>query len=271
MHRTRWITGLVALPFLIFLIAVGGILFTSFVTLVSLLTIHEYYRIIDPNGSDQRFRRFSVISMATAVALIFAAQRYPAEIALCVIAFNLICCAFLILAEFNKDPAVLDRFTRQIAAVIYIPLPLSLGVFLRMEDGGAAWLFFILGVVFAGDIGALYTGTFWGKHQLCPVISPKKTIEGALGGLGSNLFIGLILGMILLPRLSFGSVALLSLSVGVAGQIGDLFESAFKRAANIKDSGFLLPGHGGLLDRIDALLFALPVAYFFKEFIFSAT
>jgi len=118
---------------------------------------------------------------------------------------------------------------------------------------------------FSGDIGALYVGTFLGRHKLCPSVSPKKTIEGALGGLAANLMIGLTVKAFFLPSLSWGHAILLILLIGIAGQIGDLFESILKRTAGIKDSGGILPGHGGMLDRIDALLFAGPVAWIFKS------
>lgn len=120
--------------------------------------------------------------------------------------------------------------------------------------------------MFAGDIGALYAGTYLGRHKLCPSVSPGKTIEGSLGGLAGNVVVGAAIKLIFFPRLLWGESILFFLILGVVGQIGDLYESEFKRAAGVKDSGVILPGHGGLLDRIDALLFALPVAYFFKKF-----
>jgi len=115
-------------------------------------------------------------------------------------------------------------------------------------------------VVAAGDIGAFYVGTCWGKHKLCPLVSPGKTVEGSLGGLASNLAVGYIVAYLLLPSLPPVKAAVFFIALGVAGQIGDLFESMLKRSAGVKDSGNLLPGHGGLLDRIDSLLFAGPVA-----------
>jgi phosphatidate cytidylyltransferase len=107
-----------------------------------------------------------------------------------------------------------------------------------------------------------------GRHKLSPAISPGKTIEGAIGGLAANLAIGAIGKAFFLPNLPWSLSILFFLAVGIAGQIGDLFESEMKRSSNIKDSSNILPGHGGILDRIDALLFASPVAYVFIRFIF---
>jgi phosphatidate cytidylyltransferase len=106
-----------------------------------------------------------------------------------------------------------------------------------------------------------------GRHKLNPAVSPGKTIEGAIGGLAGNILVGSIAKFFFLPALSWGPSILFFLAAGLAGQVGDLFESEFKRASKIKDSGGILPGHGGFLDRIDALLFASPVAYFFKVYI----
>jgi len=112
-------------------------------------------------------------------------------------------------------------------------------------------------------------GSYFGQHKLCPTVSPKKTIEGALGGLAASLGSGALIKHFFLPLLPWGLSLLFFLSINIAGQVGDLFESQIKRVAHIKDSGAILPGHGGVLDRIDALLFAAPVAYIFKEYLLS--
>jgi phosphatidate cytidylyltransferase len=137
---------------------------------------------------------------------------------------------------------------------------------IRNGGNGVWWVYFLVCTVFSGDIGAYYIGTYFGRHKLCPVVSPNKTIEGSVGGLALTLGVGALFKYFFMPLVPWGLSILFFLSIGIAGQVGDLFESALKRAGNIKDSGVLLPGHGGLLDRIDALLFAAPVTYFFKEY-----
>jgi phosphatidate cytidylyltransferase len=138
---------------------------------------------------------------------------------------------------------------------------LSLLVLLRSAPEGATWIFLLCAVIFAGDTAALYAGTLWGRHKLSAAISPGKTVEGAVAGLAANLAIGSGAKLFFLPEWGWGFCLVFSLAVGAAGQVGDLFESALKRSSNVKDSGSLLPGHGGVLDRIDALLFAAPVAF----------
>ena len=129
------------------------------------------------------------------------------------------------------------------------------------------WIFVLLAVVFAGDTSAYYVGSYLGRHKLAPAISPGKTVEGALGGLGANLLVGAIAKFLFLPPGDWLLSCIGFALFGAAGQAGDLFESELKRIAKIKDSSAILPGHVGILDRIDALLFSAPVAYFWIEYI----
>ena len=116
-------------------------------------------------------------------------------------------------------------------------------------------------MIFAGDTGAYYVGYRWGRHKLWPAVSPGKTIEGAAGGLISSLVVALLAGKSLLPSSEIGVGFLLTLGFVMAavGQMGDLMESMLKRVSQVKDAGGLLPGHGGLLDRLDSLIFAFPI------------
>jgi phosphatidate cytidylyltransferase len=158
--------------------------------------------------------------------------------------------------------------TKQVSGLVYIPVLLSFLVAFRTGEHGTQWTFWLLCIVAAGDTGAFYAGTYLGRHKLCPWVSPKKTVEGSIGGLAANLVVALLFQQVLLPTLSVLPCTVFALAVGIAGQVGDLFASEFKRSAGIKDSGSLLPGHGGFLDRLDALLFATPLAYLLKISIF---
>jgi phosphatidate cytidylyltransferase len=164
---------------------------------------------------------------------------------------------------------VLETVKYQVQGIIYIPLLLLFLVLIRNGADGMLWLALVLCVIFAGDTSAYYFGTYLGRHKLAPAVSPGKTIEGAVGGLVANIVVGAAFKALFLPDLPWVLSIVFFLVVGITGQAGDLFESALKRTSNIKDSGGLLPGHGGFLDRIDALLFAAPVAYFFKEYLFQ--
>jgi len=120
----------------------------------------------------------------------------------------------------------------------------------------------LLGILWIGDTAALYGGRFMGRHLLAPSLSPRKTVEGAFAGLIASIVAGVILGVWLTDEGS-GSLIVASIISASAGQLGDLAESALKRSAGVKDSSSLLPGHGGMLDRLDGLLFAAPVYYWF--------
>ena len=127
------------------------------------------------------------------------------------------------------------------------------------EGTGQLRVLYALAVVWAGDTGAYLVGSLWGRRPLWPAVSPKKTWEGAIGGTLSSVLAAVALAGPLLGEVRLFDAALLGLGATVAGQIGDLFESRLKRKAGMKDSGALLPGHGGILDRLDSLLFAAPV------------
>ncbi len=159
-------------------------------------------------------------------------------------------------------------------AMVYVGLTLLAIPTLRAQPNGPTLVVFLLFVVWAGDIAALYTGRAWGRHKLAPMLSPNKTWEGAIGSVAGSLAVtGALFGIANLlaqgnfVKLSFTDEVwwgwlIIAAVVNVAAQVGDLAESALKRSAGVKDSGTLLPGHGGVLDRIDALLLAAPVLWY---------
>ena len=269
MHLKRWITAVVALPFLILLVLKGGpILFAILIGIVSILALWEYHRIVLNPGGESRKGVIPLLGYMVAPTIIGAAHFNSFRMMLILIALNLIFAALISLPQLKSDPKVTEIVVRQVFGIIYIPLFLSVLVLIRNGPDGITWIFFLLIVIFAGDTGAFYVGSYFGRHKLCPSVSPGKTVEGAVGGLMANLGIGTLYMRFFLPSLPWGTGILFLLSIGAAGQVGDLFESQLKRTGDIKDSGGILPGHGGILDRIDALLFAAPLAYLFKEFVF---
>jgi phosphatidate cytidylyltransferase len=160
-------------------------------------------------------------------------------------------------------PAPIDAAARRLFAgwggLLYVVVPLSLAIDLARAP--APLLLHLLIVVWAGDTAAYFAGRALGRHPLHPQVSPKKTVEGAIGGLIGSIA-GSIVGVLVLDlRADLLAFGLLGLGAGVVGQIGDLTESLIKRATGFKDSGRILPGHGGMLDRIDGVIFAIPVYY----------
>jgi len=147
--------------------------------------------------------------------------------------------------------------------VIYIGVTLGHLLLLRAMPDGILLIFFLFLVTWAGDTGAYYVGLSLGCRKLAPVISPNKTVEGLLGGLALSVIVAVVAQAWFLVSWTLTESATAALLVGVAGAVGDLVESALKRSAGVKDSGWLIPAHGGMLDRLDSLLFAAPALYYY--------
>jgi phosphatidate cytidylyltransferase len=146
--------------------------------------------------------------------------------------------------------------------VLYIGFLLPHFIWLRQETNGSAWVFFVFLVAMLGDSAAYGVGRMWGKRKLIPHISPGKTVEGSIGAVVGHLCSAGLAWLWLLPEHSFIELTILALLTGTLAQIGDLCESAVKRAFGAKDSGSLFPGHGGILDRVDSLLFPGAFIYY---------
>ncbi|UCH19418.1 MAG: phosphatidate cytidylyltransferase [Deltaproteobacteria bacterium] len=269
MHLKRWITGLVALPFLVFIIYKGGVIFATVVSIVSLLSLWEYFRIV--LGTEEKMLiGIPLLAFITGPLIIWTVYVKAFDLTLGLLAMNLIVSGLVSVTQFKSSPRVIETIKSQVQGIVYVPLFLSFLVLIRNGTEGMLWIALLLCLIFAGDISAYYFGSYLGRRKLAPAVSPGKTIEGAIGGLAANLAVGSLFKALFLPGMPWVAGIIFFLIVGIMGQAGDLFESALKRASNIKDSGGLLPGHGGFLDRIDALLFAAPVVYLFKGYVFQA-
>lgn len=166
----------------------------------------------------------------------------------------------LIAAMRFPDPRnILPSVAGAFLGSFYTFLPWLFAIRLRRES--VHLLFCALALNWIGDTAAYYTGRAWGRHKLAPIVSPNKSWEGAIASVIASVAFGVLYLGYFMPRLPWWKVALLAIVGNVAGQFGDLAESAMKRGAGVKDSGNLLPGHGGMLDRVDSTLFALPTIY----------
>jgi phosphatidate cytidylyltransferase len=267
-HVKRWITGLSALPLLIGWIGWGPpLMFALLIALVCMICLQECFRMLLGEADKPAYPPPIVLGYVSGVSILWAAYSQSADMMPWILIANFLLCSITVLPRFKTDTSIVQAVAVQVQAMVYIPLMISALISIRNSDNGILWIFFLLAIVFAGDIGAFYAGSYLGRHKLCPAVSPNKTIEGSIGGLCANVLIGGIIKAVFLPALPWPTSVAMFLLVGAAGQIGDLYESALKRSVYIKDSGTLLPGHGGMLDRIDALLFASPVALLFKEFL----
>lgn len=145
----------------------------------------------------------------------------------------------------------------------YAALPFAFLPLIKSMREGELWILFLFAIIWANDTLAFAVGKSMGRHKLCPEISPKKTVEGAIGGLAGGAIAAFFLSFWIEGPLWI--LIAVSVALGIIGVIGDLSESVLKRAAGVKDSGALLPGHGGVLDRVDSLLFAIPALYFYLQ------
>ncbi len=151
--------------------------------------------------------------------------------------------------------------------IFYIGWLMGHIILLRGMENGQSLIFFLFLVTWAGDAGAYYTGSYFGKHRLSYVISPKKTYEGAAGCFAFSILMAFIAKYWFFSHLTVNDTIILGISFGIISQLGDFSESLLKRSAGVKDSSFLIPAHGGILDRIDSLLFTAPLLYYYIKIV----
>ncbi|MDR1607270.1 MAG: phosphatidate cytidylyltransferase [Deltaproteobacteria bacterium] len=166
----------------------------------------------------------------------------------------------------KEDRAVVNLISRYALGHLYLSFLLSFVFLIKQEYYGNRWLFFVILVTALTDTGSFYVGTRLKGPKLFPKVSPNKTISGLLGGCVTAVITGALSFSYLPPEFSRFSIMVLSLALALWGSIGDLFESALKRAMGLKDTSSLLLGHGGLWDRLDSILFNLPLVYFYVSF-----
>jgi phosphatidate cytidylyltransferase len=173
-------------------------------------------------------------------------------------------CIFRILTFRQPEPSS-SGFKKHLTGS-FIVFFLSHLIWLRGLSDGHLWIFFLISVAFCGDTFAFYGGKLFGKHKLSVKISPGKTVEGAILGLLGSVGMGYFFAILFFPKFTSFRIIFLTSILGVICQLGDLWESVLKREAKVKDSGKLLPGHGGILDRVDSLFFSTPFLYYFLQF-----
>ena len=252
----RVLTAAVAIPVTILIILVFPPVFFAFaVAVLSAMAIDEFLSLADKRGIGRPGRWF--LAPAGLISFAFIGG---ADWVLTVLACTAI--AVLTIAVFSPSlETALARVGMGLGGAVYCSLTLGFLVSLRVSMP-AEWTLVLLGIIWVGDTAAYYCGRAFGRHLLAPVVSPKKTVEGAVAGLLGSVVAGAALGAWLL-REPWTSLIIVSALTAIAGQLGDLAESVLKRSAGVKDSSSILPGHGGILDRLDSLFFAAPVFYWF--------
>jgi phosphatidate cytidylyltransferase len=244
----------VASGFALIAVALAAILFLPIVALrvlacvVAALAASEYLEIVDTP--------IRAVVLAVALCWVSSAMTMPGAQLLLMMTMLWVAAEVLV-ADHSVAQATSGLF-----AAVYVGMPLGLLVAIQALQGWPASLL-LLGTIVVSDSSQYYVGRLFGRRPLAPSISPKKTIEGAIGGLICATAFMVLAGAKMLPFAGYGPLFVLGLLVAGLGICGDLFESRLKRTAGVKDSSSLIPGHGGVLDRIDALLFAVPPFYLY--------
>lgn len=243
----------------------GTALFTMFIMLVAFIGLQEYFRMLLPDQGTAGL----AFSAAGALLPLFVHIHHPAApVAGVTIIFLLVCLHYLF--KHGDIDTVARVWGVAAAGILYVPLLLMHLLLLRMLQHGTSWIFVLLFIVMFSDTFAYYVGSRFGRTRLYPSVSPKKSVEGAIGGLLGAVSGTLVAHFSFFPLLGIGDGVVLAVIAGIMAQLGDLFESLLKRSAGVKDSGAIIPGHGGILDRLDSIIFAAPVVYYYAVFVWYA-
>ncbi len=273
--RTAMTVGILVVLILLIIYAANPIVSLCIVALVSAfaaLGVWEYARLANSKGVQPALYLMITVAVCEVIAF-FIAHKWIHSCELPVFVAAIGVCLFF-LNRFRRSEEALINVAVEFFGVAYIAIPLSYMLAIlypiapsSVEDG-RWWLCYLIFVTKITDIGAYFVGRIWGKHRLAPVLSPNKTVEGAIGGLVCTILLSLL--MVYLGRVFAGhafplkylDALFLGILIGVFGQIGDLAESLLKRDAAVKDSS-RMPGLGGVLDMIDSLIFTAPIVYFY--------
>lgn len=229
---------------------------------VALLGLDEFYRMTLPTRRVEGLLAAALGSSLTIIPLLSQSLFIPALSALVLLA------ALCLLFRFRDIRQAAQEWSLFTAGLLYVPILLAQLLLLRAEPYGYAWILLMLLIVMAGDSAAYYIGSAFGRHKLYPAVSPNKSIEGSLGGLAGSVAGAFVARLTFFPQLGVTDCLVMAILLGMLGQLGDLFESLLKRSCGVKDSGGIIPGHGGILDRLDSILFAAPAAWWYAHYLF---
>ncbi|WP_227766618.1 phosphatidate cytidylyltransferase [Zhaonella formicivorans] len=255
----RFLTALLGIPFALLVVYWGKLPFFLTITILSLLGLKEYFGMVYRLGA----KPFCLLGYFAALIILGATYLGTPYTRLELLLPFFLFGAISLLSNFGKRNV--KDFALTFLGVFYVAGFFSYLLQVRFQfSDGFQWVVMILILIWVNDSGAYFVGKKFGKRKLHHLVSPKKTVEGAVGGIVATALTAMLLNYFwqLLPALHG---IILSVLVAITGIVGDLWESALKREAGIKDSGILLPGHGGILDRFDSLLFAIPVVYYYLQ------
>lgn len=270
MLRQRLLVAVIGLPLGLAAIILGGYFLFGFGLILALLGLHEYFTLVRPYRPNLLV---GYVSGTAVVACAFFFSRYPSlgvsgqEGILIGLAFMMAMIFFWSLMG-KIGAHLVGRIALTAFGVLWIGVGFAYMLLVRAMPHGLSLALLLVACTVVNDTFAYFVGRALGRHRLAPRVSPKKTVEGSIGGLVGAMISALLVS-VYSDWMSMGYAVILGLVVGIVGQWGDLFESAVKRDFQVKDSGTLLPGHGGILDRFDAFLFAGVVTYWLALALFG--
>ncbi len=236
------------------------------ICIVGVIALDEYARMAFPDDN-----LFALAWMTLCFAAVVTAWLgWPERLAIVSGAVVVLSMAQVTLRPGATLDGAADKAGRYVLGVGWIAGLLPFLLSLRALEDGIIWVFLVMVIAWMGDTGAYFAGRAFGKHKLYPKVSPKKTVEGLLGGFAGSTLGVAVVKLLLLPTLTPLDVIFYGVVASGLGVMGDLCESMLKRAFNVKDSGWIMPGHGGILDRIDSMLFVAPTVYAYTVFVHGA-
>ena len=263
--KKRVLTSVILLPLLICLLQfASGLVFFIVIQAIILVALTEFYNL----ARRREHRPYRALGMVLSLILAgsFYWRAFAPETALFVcLAVAAVYVLFLI-NDLDRLPPFLSGISLTFAGLLMISLPLQYLHLLR-EERGHFVLYFLLLIIFSGDTGAFLVGKAVGRHKMMPVASPRKTWEGSAGGLLAAALMSLAARALFFPEIAPLEAVVYALLVHGAAQVGDGLTSLFKRAAGVKDSSNILPGHGGFLDRLDSLFLSVPLFYYLLQYL----
>ena len=253
-------------PPVIALIALGpSLVLFLLVSLATLLGLREFFQLAHPQAKPVEQWTGVGLGLLVSIALSFGNP----ECILPTFVLVLLLLSILHMRLSENLPSTISGLAITFFGIVYVAFLLSHISLIRKMPAGREWVLFLVATVWAADIFALLGGVVFGKHKLYPKISPNKTVEGLLAGIGGSILVALIYSFLFLPHLKAGACLLLGGGLGVVSPLGDFTESMIKRSARVKDSGALFPGHGGMLDRVDSFLFSAPFLHYSLFFLWK--
>lgn len=254
--KQRIVTGFLAGAFFIALAIAGGWLFAGLLVLLAIIGFNEYVRM---NGQAWNHPA-SLLGFTGVLLFVLPWELWDVAAPSALTVLWILALLLLVITVVTKNKITIDGAALMLLGALYVGYGFgAMNTVRQMELDGLFWTFLLFGSIVSSDVGAYFAGRALGKHKLWPSISPNKTIEGAVGGILLSLITASIFSFAAPDILTMPKALLIGLIAAVAGQMGDLIQSAYKRVRDIKDTGNLLPGHGGILDRCDSWIIVFPL------------